>query len=287
MNGKIGLADRPAILINDTGFLRGYGVFDFMRTYNGKIFRYRDHYQRFVNSAKLLDLKVGLREKELENIIYKLIKKNLLKEASVRLILTGGPTIDGLHSNPQTPTFSVLIEDVYELPAKLFKIGAKLITFDYQRLIPEAKNLNYIWAVKLQEKKKRQGATEILYFNRGEILECSTSNFFLVKNDKLITAKDGILTGITRQTVFDLAKRLKLPVEERPIKVRELKTADESFITATNKKILPIVKIGLSTPFKTSSLKIGNGLPGPITKTLLAEFETLIKNYWLDKNPPS
>lgn len=267
--GKIVLANRPAILVNDIGFLRGYGVFDFMRTYNGKIFRYHDHYQRFVNSAKLLDLKVGLGEKELESIIYKLIKKNKLKEASVRLVLTGGPA-DGLLFNPKTRTLLVLIEDPYDLPVKLFKTGAKLISFDYQRLIPEAKNFNYIWAVKLQAEQKEQGATEILYLNRGEVLECSTSNFFLVKKGKLITPKAGILAGITRQTVLELANKLKLRVEVRSIKVRELKTADEAFITATNKKILPIVMI--------DKTKISNGLPGPITKTLLAEFEILIRN---------
>ncbi len=269
--GKIVLASKPAVLVSDIGFLRGYGVFDFMRTFNGKIFRYSDHYKRFVNSAKLLDLKVGLREKELEQIIYKLIKKNGLKDASIRLVLTGGPAIGGILFNPKTSTLAILIENLYDLPTKLFETGAKLMTFDYQRLIPEAKSLNYIWAVRLQAEKKKRGATEILYLSRGEILECSTSNFFLVKKGKLITTKEGILAGVTRQIVFELAKKLKIPVEERPIKITELKTADEAFITATNKNILPIVII--------DKIKIGSGLPGPITKVLISEFETLIKNY--------
>ncbi len=271
INGKIEPADKPVVLINDIGFLRGYGIFDFMRTYNGKIFRYPEHYKRFVNSAKLLDLKVAVKEKDLEQIIYKLIKKNGLQDASVRLLMTGGPAINGILFNPATPTFAILIEDIYDLPAKLFKTGAKLMTFDYQRLIPEAKNLNYIWAVKLQEEKKKRGAIEILYTSNGEILECSTSNFFLVKKGKLITTKAGILHGITRQAVIELTKKLKLEVIERPIKVSELKTTDEVFITATNKNILPIVKI--------DSLKIGSGVPGPITKTLLTKFEELIKRY--------
>lgn len=279
INGKIEPAKKPVVLVNDIGFLRGYGVFDFMRTYNGKIFRYPEHYRRFVNSAKLLGLKVTIKEKDLEQIIYKLIKKNGLKDASVRLLMTGGPAIDGLSFNPQTPTFVILIEDIYELSTKLFKNGAKLITFDYQRLIPEAKNLNYIWAVKLQAEKKKRGAIEILYTSSGEILECSTSNFFLVKKGKVITTRAGILHGITRQVVMELARKLKLEVVERPIKVSELKTADEAFITATNKNILPIIKIDLSTPLKTSTLKIGSGVPGPITKTLLTKFEELIKSY--------
>ncbi len=273
VNGKIMLANKPAILVNDIGFLRGYGVFDFMRTYNGKIFHYSDHYRRFTNSAKLLGLKVKIKEKDLKKVIYQLIKKNNLTDASIRLVLTGGPAIDGINFNPQTPTMVILIEGLYDLPAKLFQMGAKLITFDYARLIPEAKNLNYIWAVKLQKEKRRQGATEILYLNGGEVLECSTSNFFIIKNNKLITPKRGVLSGITRQVALELTKKFlpKLKIEKRPIKVGELKTADEAFITATNKNILPIIKI--------DDLKVGNSRPGVITKKLMKLFEDYTKNY--------
>ncbi len=270
LNGKIRPAKDPAILANDVGWLRGYGVFDFLRTYDGKIFHYADHYRRFANSAKLLDLKVKIKQADLEKIIYRLIKKNNLREVSIRLVLTGGPSPDGLNFNPQTPTLAVLIEGLYQLPTKLFQTGAKLITFNYDRLIPEAKNLNYIWAVKLQKEKKRQGATEILYTNKGKILECSTSNFFIVKNNKLITPKDNILLGVTRKVVIKLAPKLKLPVEERPLKIEELKTADEAFITATNKDILPIIKI--------NSQKIGSGRPGPVTKQLMTLFEEYTRN---------
>lgn len=271
VNGKVLPASKPVLLINDIGFLRGYGVFDFMRTYNGKIFRFPEHYKRFVNSAKLLDLKVNLKEKELEALIYKLIKKNDLKEASIRLVLSGGPAKEGINFDQKSQTFAVLIEELYTLPVKLFQTGAKLITFDYQRLIPEAKNLNYIWAVKLQKDKKKQGAVEILYTNRSEILECSTSNFFLVKKGKIITTETGILAGITRRVVLEMAQGLNLKVEIRPIKVTELKDADEAFITATNKNILPIIKV--------DNIKIGNGLPGPITKTLMTEFDRIISAY--------
>lgn len=270
-NGKVVPAGKPVILASEIGFLRGYGVFDFMRTFNGKIFYYHDHYKRFVNSAKKLDLKVPVGEQELEKICYQLLKKNNLKDASLRLVLTGGPATDGINFNPQTPTFAILVEDLYELPEKLFQTGAKLMTFNYARLIPEAKNLNYIWAVKLQKEKRRKGATEILYTNNDEILECSTSNFFLVKDGKLITPKTGVLSGITRQITIALVKKLKLKIEERPIKLSELKTADEAFITATNKNILPIIKI--------DSLVVKNGKVGSITKQLVDKYEELIKNY--------
>lgn len=271
INGKISLANRPAILVNDVGLLRGYGVFDFMRTFNGRIFHYLDHYRRFTNSARLLDLKVSISAPELEKIIYQLMKKNKVKEASIRLLLTGGPAIDGLNFHPRRQTLVILVEGLYELPAKLFKTGAKLITFDYERLLPEAKNLNYIWAVKLQSQKKRKGATEILYTTKGQLLECSTSNFFLVKNGQLLTAKEQVLGGITRKIVFNLAQKLKIPIAQRSLRKTELKTADEVFITATNKNILPIIKV--------DELVIGDGKPGPITRQLIDNFAQLTKNY--------
>jgi len=280
VNGKIRSSDKPAILVNDVGWLRGYGVFDFTRTYNGKLFRFSDNWARFTNSAKQLNLKIPISQSEAEKIIYQLIKKNKLKEAGIRLALSGGPAIDDglIQFDPKKPTFAILIEDPHGLPTKLYQTGAKLITFNYQRPLAGAKNFNYLWAIKLASEKKKRGAIEALYLAEGKVLECSTSNFFLIKSGKLITAKNDVLAGITRQVVLELAKSSrnsvsgkKLIVEERVVKVGEFKTADEAFITATNKKVLPIVKI--------DSQKIGSGRPGPITKELMGRFEDYIRNY--------
>lgn len=270
LNGKIVRADRPAVFVDDIGLLRGYGVFDFTRTFNGKIFYFDEHWQRFVNSTKHLGLKIPVSKKETEKIIYNLLKKNKCQEGSVRLLLTGGRAIDGISFDSRKPTFAILIEEIYQLPTKLFNTGAKLMSFPYQRILPEAKNLNYLWAIKLQKEKKRQGAVEILYTCDKKVLECSTSNFFLVKNNKLITPKKDVLSGITRKIVIALAKK-KIPVEERDILIEEIATADEIFISATNKNILPIIKI--------DQLTIGNGHPGKITKDLMQDFMSLINNY--------
>jgi len=275
LNGKIVPADRPAILISDVGFMRGYGAFDFMRTHNGKIFRWSDHWARFNNSAKVLGLKINLDQKEAEKIIYSLIKKNKLKEAGIRLVISGGPAIDAglVNFDPKKSTLAILIEDTHGLPEKLFKTGAKLITFDYQRPLAEAKNFNYLWAIKLASKKKQAGAIELLYVASGKVLECATSNFFLIKGNKLITSKTNVLSGITRKVVLELAKKnfKDLKIEEREVGVEELKTADEAFITATNKCVLPIVKI--------DNYKIGNGQPGPKTQELIKIFADYTKNY--------
>ena len=268
-NGTIQPTVKVGLPLNDLGILRGYGVFDFLRTYNGKPFHLKDHFARFKNSARLFDLKVPITEKECAAIIWSLMKKNKMEEASVRLVLTGGSSENGILLS-KIPSFFILMEDLYEFPTTVFQKGGKLITYEHDRLIPESKNLNYISAVKLQAKKKQAGALEILYVSNDYISEASTSNIFMVKNGVLVTTKEGILAGITRKIVLALAKK-NMPVEERPIRLTELLKADECFITATNKKITPIVKIDTAI--------IGNGRPGEYTKKLLSEFDTLIAKY--------
>lgn len=266
LNGKIVDINKPALLLNDIGLLRGYGVFDFMRTYNGRVFYWADHFKRFVNSAKILGLRVPSKKQELEDIIYKLLKKNQLHEGSIRLVLTGGPTIDGTSYSVARPTFAVLIEDPYTVSKKMTEDGVKLITEDYQRLFPEAKTLNYILTINRQPKKKQNKAYEILYTLNGEVLEGSMSNFFIFKGDTLVTAESGVLPGITRKIVLDLAKS-KFKVEVQPIKVEELGEATEAFITGTNKEVLPVTDI--------NGVKIGSGRPGQNTKTLGALYREL------------
>lgn len=270
LNGKILPLAKPSIQFNDLGLLRGYGVFDFMRTYNGKIFHWQDHWRRFIRSAKILDLTVPLSAAQTERVIKTVAKKNscIGQDFSIRLVLTGGVTADGMHY--QKPNFAVLLEDLYSYDPKLYQRGAKLIVFDYQRLLPDAKNNNYIHAVRLQKELKRQGASEILFVNQGKILECSTANFFLFKGDTLVTSQKNILGGITRKLVLSLARK-KFKVEEREVLIDELTQATEAFATGTNKGVLPVVKVGKQT--------IGSGRVGENTKWLMEAYQQYIQKY--------
>ena len=269
LNGQIASLDKATIFANDLGLLRGYGIMDFLRTVNGKPFHLADHYQRFCHSAKILNLSVPITEGELATIIKTLLTKNKVKDASFRLILTPGRTNNGLDRNGQT-TFFILTEDLYDLPTTMFSQGARLITSAYERMLPEAKHLNYLWAIKLAPSRQKQGAVDILYLKEGKVTECSTSNIFLIKKGKLITPKDGVLKGITRKVALDLAKKI-LPITERVVREKELWSADEIFITATNKQVLPIVKI--------DGKKIANGKIGPWTKKIMTAFAEYQKNY--------
>jgi len=269
LNDRIVSLDKAAIFANDLGLLRGFGVMDFLRTFNGKLFHLPDHYKRFCSSVKMLGLRVPVKEEELAKILGHLLAKNKVRDASFRLILTPGRTDNGLDHNG-LQTFFILTEDPYNLPDKMFIAGASLITSEYERILPESKHLNYLWAVKMYPVRKKKEAVDLLYLKDGKVTECATSNIFIVKKDRLITPKKGILPGITRKVVLDLSKKL-LQVKESEVTERELWLADEVFITATSKSVLPITKI--------DGKKIGGGQPGPWTKKVMTVFDEYKKNY--------
>ena len=270
-NGKIVRADKALIHPDDLGVLRGYGVFDVLKTVNGKIFLFDKHFKRLSDSADYLGVKLPVEKIEIERIINKLILKNKVKQASIRIVLTGGRSADAMHFDSNTPTFYILVSEFKPLKLELFKNGIKLATVDHSRDAAEIKTTNYVEAVKnINERQKKEKFFEILYVSNGIVLEASTSNFFAFIGDKLIAPKDNILKGITRNLVIKLAKK-EFEVEERELKTEELNLAAEAFIAATNKDIVPVVQI--------DDLKIGAGKPGKNTKRLMELFEEFVRAY--------
>jgi branched-chain amino acid aminotransferase len=266
-NGKIIEADKASLPLDDIGIIRGIAVFDYFRTYNGKPFRLQDYYKRFTNSAQKIGLKVPISQTQLSEITTKLMKKNKVTDCAFRLILTGGKSTDHI-SIQGNENFYILVEELPKMQSKFYKNGGSLITHEYQRQFPEAKTSFYIEASKMQKPQKKAGAQEILYYSGGKILECSKSNFFLVKNGRVITAKDSILPGITRKSAIEIAKSLKIPVAERVVRLSEIAKADEAFITSSGgAKVLPITKI--------DGKKVGNGKVGPITQAIVETFEEM------------
>ena len=270
-NGKIVRADKSLICPDDLGVLRGYGVFDVMKMVNGKIFLFDEHFKRLSDSADYLGVELPLGKNEIERIINKLILKNKVKQASIRIVLTGGRSADAMHFDSNTPTFYILVSEFKPLKLELFKNGIKLATVDHSRDAAEIKTTNYVEAVKnINERQKKEKFFEILYVSNGIVLEASTSNFFVFIGDKLITPKGNILKGITRNLVIKLAKK-EFEVEERELKTEELALVTEAFIAATNKDIVPVVQI--------DDLKIGDGKPGKNTKRLMELFAEFVRNY--------
>lgn len=269
LNGSIVENKKANISIFDIGLLRGLGVYEAMPSFSNQILRFADHWQRFADSAHFLNLNIPVTEEKAEKVIYELLEKNgqMAKRANVKFILTGGPATSGLDYDFNTPTFCIFTEDHELLDKVVYENGAKLITYNYRRDLPQIKTVNYATAVNLQNWRRDEGAVEILYIHEGEVSECSTSNIFIVKDSVLFTPAEGVLSGITRKIVLEIAKSSGLQVEERAVSEKEVLEADEVFITSSFKDIVPITKVDDAT--------ILDGQVGPTTRSLMEEFSKL------------
>jgi branched-chain amino acid aminotransferase len=263
INGEFVPLTEAALSVQDLAILRGYGVFDFLRTYNGKPFRLRAHLDRLAQSARLIDLDLPGPLSELEAIILETYRRNALAEANIRIVVTGGLSADSL-TPVAKPTLLVLITPAHQYPSSCYETGVKVITVEVERYIPQAKTINYIPALMALKKARQVGAIEALYVNRRQqILEGTTTNFFVFQADRLITPGDDILPGITRNVVLELA-RSHFEVIERPLLVNQIAEFDEAFITASNKEIMPVCTV--------NQHRIGNGVPGHRTRLLMEIF---------------
>lgn len=270
-NGKVGPISGLKISPYDLGILRGYGVFDVMCARNSKPFLLEEHWKRLQNSAGELGLRIPLGEESYKKMIGKLLELNGFKRSIVRTVLTGGEAKDGFTPDNKE-TFYVLIEKLDPLPRDVFVNGAKVITLEYLRDIPQAKITNYVAAIKNWKKRDENKALEIVYVKDGEALEASTSNLFIFKNGVLATPKNNILLGITRNLIVNLAKSNNVEVQERKVLLKELYSADEALLTATNKGIVPVVEV--------DGKKIGGGKVGENTKVLMGEFKKFVDSYY-------
>jgi branched-subunit amino acid aminotransferase/4-amino-4-deoxychorismate lyase len=268
VNGEIKSTNDSVIGITDLALQRGYGVFDFGRTYNGKLFHFDDNLERFRRSASALHLKLPLSDQEIQEIAVHLIQESDLKTPSIRLILTGGYS----YSSPlfEHPNFIMIAEELPTYPAEVYRHGANLITVEYQRELPHVKSINYLNAIRLEPLKREKKAFDILYHSQHGITECPRNNFFAFFGDTLVTPSEHILHGITRKLILQLAAKL-FRVEERSLGLSELEGADEAFVTSTSKRVLPISRI--------DDREIGNGGVGARTKKIMQLFDDYTAGY--------
>jgi len=261
INNRFQPFPEASLHISDLGLQRGYSIFDYFLEIDGRIPFLDDYLDRFYSSAKLLNLEVPLTRDLLKDKIGYLLQQNKLGTSGIKLLLTGGYSED-LYS-PAAPNFMLLNLPVKGLPGD-HADGVKLLLLDYQRHLPEVKTTFYLPSIALFPEMKAKGAIEVLYHHNGFITETTRANFFLVKNNRLITAGSGILRGITRKYILEVAKGM-MEVEERPVKLEELWDCDEAFITGTSKHVMPVIEVG--------GRMIGKGKPGEWTMAISAEFE--------------
>ncbi|HLL93711.1 MAG TPA: aminotransferase class IV [Spirosoma sp.] len=265
-NGTVAPVDQLAVGLTDLGLLRGYGLFDYFLTYNGRPFQWDWYWERFQNSASRMHLPLPLSKDETYAILLNLIERSVGTDTAIRFVMTGGYSADSI--SIERPNLLILTEAIHPVPPVQYEKGIKVILDDYVREMAEVKSTDYKRVILMAEAIRAAGASDLLYQKGGEISELSRSNFFLVKGDRLITPNRHILHGITRRTVMQLAQGY-YNVEERPVLLSELYDADEAFTTSSTRKVLPITQIG--------ELVIGNGHVGPVSRSLLSQFNELIE----------
>lgn len=278
VDGNLVSRDKALLPVTDIGILRGYSVFDYTRSYSMVPFMLKEHAARLRNSARLVGIKCPYSVKELCEMTDMLVKKNGVPDRGIRFVLTGGDAA-GLSPAPDSkPRLFILTENLVAPNPNWFTKGGKLLVHAIRRDLPSAKTTGYLHAVRLNKERIRQKACDILYVVDGIVRECAISNFFIVKKGKIITPKSNLLPGVTRNIVLKLARKKfgTKNVLERDISFDELKVADEAFVTATNKEVVPITKV--------ANVVIGIGLPGEVTATLHDEYAKFTKKNTKQRN---
>lgn len=254
--------------LDDLGLLRGYSAFESLRTYDRRPFHLHEHIQRLFHSAEIIDLEIVQAQAEVESIVRESIVRNPFRHAQVRLLVTGGPSEDGVLPTGQ-PRLLVLVTPLGERDMERFDRGIKLITSRLQRETPEAKTSSYTAAIRSLKEATRRYASDALFVNElDHVQEATRSNIFIFRGDTLVTPKDEVLIGITRNVVLELARNF-YDIEERPILLAELALADEAFLSSSGKEITPVVQI--------DDIVLSRGKPGLRTIDLEQRFIKMIE----------
>ena len=267
--------DKCVLSVKDIIVLRGFGVFDFLITYNKRPFYLKAHVQRLETSAQKIGLKLRHSNEEICAIVEETIRRNTHHdESNIRIVYTGGVSSDGV--TPEGNGYLiVMVTPKLQLPDWWYSDGAKLVTAEIERFIPGAKSTNYLTAVWALGRAHAMDAIESIYVDRNNrLLEGTTTNFFCFKENKLVTPKLNILPGITRSVLVNLVKG-HFDLDVREIQKDELSSMEEVFISASNKEIVPIIQV--------DDIVIGDGKPGPRTRKVMQLFRDYTTAYGQEK----
>lgn len=281
VNGKITDERQAVVSVFDHGFLYGEGVYETLRTYNQRPFLFDRHFRRLHRSADMIALGVPLTDQHFSDRIAETVEHASATapqdtEWYIRILLTRG--VGELTYDPaatSAPSVVIIVKPHIDPPAELYSNGVRVVFSSIVRNHPETvnpmiKSNNLLNCVLAMQEGYKRGAYEVIMRNyRGELAECALSNLFIVKDGTVLTPplSAGLLPGITREFVFEVGKTAGIPVREMTLRDADLYAADEVFLTGTTREIMPIVEV--------EDRKIGSGVPGPVTKTLLQTFRKL------------
>lgn len=278
LNAKLVPPHRAVLSVYDHGFLYGDGIYETFRSYGGVIFRLDQHLWRLSQSARLIHLRLPYSIPKLRASLYQTLEANRLSEATMRLTISRGVGELGLDPGLCKRPTTVITARVFNgYPKALYHRGLVATVVSIRRLgsdalDPRIKSTNFLNNILAKMEAKRAGADEGLMLNReGYLTEGTISNLFLIKKGRLYTPspRTGLLEGITRQVVLELAEAMGIPTEESFLTPKDLLRADECFLTNTSMEIMPVRKIG--------KVPIDHGKPGPITLELRKAFRDWVR----------
>lgn len=270
--------EEARISVFDHGYLYGDGVFEGIRAYNGRIFRLDAHLDRLYDSAHYLMLEIPLRKDEMKAAILETVRRCGLRDAYIRPVVSRGVGDLGLDPRKcKTATVVIIVDTIQVHPTEAYQRGLRAIHATTRKvrpdaLSPQAKTLNYLNNIMARIEANQAGVEEaIMLTSDGYVSECSAENFFIVHDGEIWTppAHLGILKGITRETVMDLARSLAIPLHERVFTMHDVYAADECFLTGTGAEVGPVVEV--------DGRRIGTGQPGPITLRIIKAFRDLVQ----------
>jgi branched-chain amino acid aminotransferase len=278
ISGQLYDKENAKISVYDHGLLYGDGVFEGMRSYSGKVFRLDQHLDRLWKSAKAIWLEIPMTQQALGKAVNDTLAANGIKDGYIRLVVTRGSGALGLDPNKcSNPQVIIITDHISLYPKEFYDNGLTIVTASTVRnhpaaLSPRIKSLNYLNNIMAKIEGLQAGCVEALMLNhKGEVAECTGDNIFLIKSGQLYTPPldAGILEGITRDAIIELARETGYVVNEVALTRHDVFIADEVFLTGSAAEVIPVVKL--------DSRVIGDGNPGPITRELTKRFHELTR----------
>jgi len=279
LDGKWCDRSTATVSVYDHGLLYGDGVFEGIRAYGGKLFRLGQHLERLYDSAKAIWLSIPMAREEMAAITEEAVRRSGITEAYIRHVITRGVGDLGLDPRKCPKPSVVIIVDTIKLwPEQVYEAGLNVVTAgtpipQRESLSPRVKSLNYLAHILAKIEGIHAGADEVLMLDSaGSVAEGSGQNIFVVKGGRLWTPPQyaGILKGVTRDAVIEIAGHAGYPVEESILNRYDVYTADEAFFTGTASEVVAIRQV--------DGRVIGSGKAGPVTRDIRARFQALVRS---------
>lgn len=278
LDGEYVPEEHAVVSVFDHGYLYGDGVFEGIRAYHNRVFKLQEHLVRLYESARSVMLEIPMSIDEMQEVVLETLRRNNLRDAYIRLVVSRGKGDLGLDPKKcPRPTVVCIAASINLYPDELYTKGLEIVTAATRRnlteaLNPRVKSLNYMNNILAKIEGAMAGCEETLMLNaEGYVCEATGDNVFIVRKGELITPPPfvGVLEGVTRNTVMELARDKGLKVSEKVFGRHDVYTAEECFLSGTAAELIPVVKV--------DGRPIGSGRPGEVTWSLIRAYREVTK----------